>query len=146
MLNTGRLDYIFFDHFQFQLSENNRLMYQHNKIGQFHQISVWFGFENEKKNLNGSICDQVLVFSYKCVKIFSINFRSIILTGQSSIISPNVLRKKRSPNEFNQSAKTICERFSEPLPNNTFFSPINTTMLNENYPPGVDCILIISGK
>lgn len=65
--------------------------------------------------------------------------------SQSTIISTEKLRVKRSPMELSQST-AVCERFSEPLSNNTFFSPIDTTMLSDNYPPEVDCILIISGE
>lgn len=65
--------------------------------------------------------------------------------SQTSITLGNKLRSKRSQGEFTESSQMICERFSNPLPNNTFFSPIDTTMLSDTYPPKVDCILKITG-
>lgn len=62
-------------------------------------------------------------------------------SSQTSITLGNKLRNKRSEGDFDEKLKTICERFENPLPNNTFFSPIDTTMLSDTYPPKVDCTL-----
>lgn len=65
--------------------------------------------------------------------------------SQTSITLGNKLRSKRSQGELSESSETICARFSNPMDNKTFFSPIDTTMLSDTYPPKVDCILKITG-
>lgn len=62
-----------------------------------------------------------------------------------SATAASMLRMKRSQGDFIQSSDTICERFSVPLANNTFFNPIDTSTLTDTYPPKVDCILQITG-
>lgn len=54
----------------------------------------------------------------------------------------NKHRIKRSQ-ELILSPESICDRFTNPITSNkTFFSPSNGA---ENYPPNVDCILILEG-
>ncbi|XP_055323319.1 uncharacterized protein LOC129578577 [Sitodiplosis mosellana] len=65
-------------------------------------------------------------------------------SSQTSITLGNKLRSKRSQGELSESSETICARFSTPMENKTFFSPIDTTMLSDTYPPKVDCILKIT--
>lgn len=65
--------------------------------------------------------------------------------SQTFINLENKLRSKRSQGEFIESPLKICERFSCPLSNNTFFSPIDTASLEDTYPPDVNCILKIEG-
>lgn len=67
------------------------------------------------------------------------------IVNDISITRQNIFRTKRSQGDFTESSDALCERFSYPLANNTFFSPIDTTMLTDNYPPKVDCILKIEG-
>lgn len=51
--------------------------------------------------------------------------------------------KRSQGQELNLSPESICDRFSNPITSNkTFFSPSNGA---ENYPPNVDCILILEG-
>lgn len=82
--------------------------------------------------------------------VFSGFFRSFFtfrpIATDTSITYSNKSRIKRAQGDFILSPETICERFSVPLSNNTFFSPIDTSMLTENYPPKVNCILKIEGK
>lgn len=85
-------------------------------------------------------------FLFLLVRVFVLPTRTCWSTAsQTSITLGNKLRSKRSQGEFVESSQTVCERFSNPLPNNTFFSPIDTTMLSDTYPPKVDCILKITG-
>lgn len=65
--------------------------------------------------------------------------------SQTSITLGNKLRSKRSQGELSESSDTICARFSTPMDNKTFFSPIDTSMMSDTYPPKVDCILKITG-
>ncbi|XP_031638805.1 neuropilin and tolloid-like protein 1 [Contarinia nasturtii] len=63
---------------------------------------------------------------------------------QTSITLGNKLRSKRSQGEVSESDENICQRFSCPLENNTFFSPIDTTTLSDNYPPTTSCTLLLT--
>lgn len=65
---------------------------------------------------------------------------------QTSITVRNKLRSKRAedaPTEVK--VNPVCERFSQPLENHTFFSPMDTSMLTDTYPRNVECTLKITG-
>lgn len=69
-----------------------------------------------------------------------------MIASQTSITLGNKLRSKRSQNELTESSETICARFTVPFDNQTFFSPIDTTMLTDNYPPKISCTLKLQGS
>lgn len=103
-------------------------------IFQFFHIFLLFSFADSS----------IVFFCFFC--FFRSFFTVRPIATDTSITYSNKSRIKRAQGDFILSPETICERFSVPLSNNTFFSPIDTSMLTENYPPKVNCILKIEGK
>lgn len=78
--------------------------------------------------------------SSKCSSKWKLDTRSASEYNFKQLLSHG--RVKRSQ-ELNLSPEIICDRFTNPITSNkTFFSPSNG---GENYPPDVNCILILEG-